>query len=115
MKPINGVPMIELLLSRLSRSKEVDKIVLASSVDPRNIPLVEHVRALGYASEQGSENDVLERYVQVAERHEADIVVRITGDCPLMDPQLVDECVRRFRAAPMDYFSNIAPPTFLMV
>lgn len=112
MKPIGGVPMIELLLSRLSRAKEIDQIVLATSVDPRNLPLAECVRDLGYACEQGSEDDVLERYVQAAERHGADVVVRITGDCPLVDPQLVDECVRRFKATPLDYFSNIAPPTY---
>jgi len=55
MKPVNGVPMIELLLSRLSRAKEVSQIVVATSVDERNRPLVEHVRKLGYACEQGSE------------------------------------------------------------
>jgi glutamate-1-semialdehyde 2,1-aminomutase len=63
MKLINGTPMIELLLARLSRSRELDQIVVASSVDVKNIPLVGHVRTLGYACEQGSENDVLERYV----------------------------------------------------
>lgn len=112
MKPINSVPMIELLLSRLSHAKEIDQIVVATSVDPQNIPLAEHVRSLGYACELGSENNVLERYVQAAVANAADIVVRITGDCPLVDPQLVDECVRQFKAAPLDYFSNIAPPTY---
>ena len=112
MKLINGVPMIGLLLDRLSRAKEIDQIVLATSVDPRNLPLAEFVRSIGYACEQGSENDVLERYVQAAERHGADVVVRITGDCPLVDPHLVDECVRRFHAGSLDYFSDIAPPTY---
>jgi glutamate-1-semialdehyde 2,1-aminomutase len=112
MKPINGVPMIELLLSRLGRAQEIDQIVVATSVDSKNIPLAAHVRSLGYACEMGSENDVLDRYVQAAEAHGADAVVRITGDCPLVDPQLVDDCVRRFKAEPMDYFSNIAPPTY---
>ncbi|MDO8208675.1 MAG: aminotransferase class III-fold pyridoxal phosphate-dependent enzyme [Gallionella sp.] len=112
MKPIGGVPMIELLLSRLSRAKELDEIVVASSVDERNQPLVEHVRKLGYACEQGSENDVLDRFVQAARKHHADVVVRITGDCPLVDPELVDEVIRSFKAAGVDYFSNIAPPTY---
>jgi glutamate-1-semialdehyde 2,1-aminomutase len=112
MKPIKGVPMIELLLSRLSHAKEIDQIVVATSVDTKNVPLAEHVRSLGYVCEMGSENDVLERYVKAAEAHGADAVVRITGDCPLVDPQLVDDCVRRFKAAPLDYFSNIAPPTY---
>ena len=82
MKPINGVPMIELLLSRLSNSRRIDEIVLATSVDRRNGPLVEHVRGLGYACEEGSEDDVLERYVQAAKAHDADVVVRITGIAP---------------------------------
>src|SRR3989338_5724068 len=112
MKPIGGIPMIELLLSRLSRAKEVDQIVVATSVDVRNQPLVEHVRKLGYTCEQGSENDVLDRYVQAARAHKADVVVRITGDCPLVDPELVDEVIRRFKAANVDYFSNVSPPTF---
>lgn len=112
MKPVVGRPMVELLLARLARSKELNQIVVATSVDDRNLPLVEHVRSLGYACEQGSENDVLERYVQAARVHQADVVVRITGDCPLVDPELVDDCIRRFRAVDVDYFSNIAPPTY---
>jgi glutamate-1-semialdehyde 2,1-aminomutase len=112
MKPIGGIPMIELLLGRLSRAKEVDQIVVATSVDERNHPLVEHVRKLGYACEQGSENDVLDRFVQAAGAHQADVVVRITGDCPLVDPALVDDVIRRFKAADVDYFSNTNPPTY---
>lgn len=112
MKPIGGIPMIELLLSRLARAREADQIIVATSVDERNLPLVEHVRKLGYTCEQGSENDVLDRYVQAAEKHQADVVVRITGDCPLVDPDLVDEAIRRFKAADVDYFSNVEPPTY---
>ena len=112
MKLIGGIPMIELLLSRLSRATLIDQIVVATSVDERNQPLVDHVRKLGYSCEQGSENDVLDRYVSAARAHHADVVVRITGDCPLVDPGLVDECIRRFTAAGVDYFSNISPPTY---
>lgn len=112
MKPVGGIPMIELLLSRLARAKEIDQIVVATSVDPRNQPLVEHVRKLGYACEQGSENDVLDRFVQAAKSNLADVVVRITGDCPLVDPELVDEVIRGFKASGVDYFSNTNPPTY---
>ena len=112
MKTINGIPMLELLLTRLARAREIDQIIVATSVDPRNQVLTDHVRKLGHACEMGSESDVLERYLQAARNHRADIIVRITGDCPLIDPELVDEVVRRFRAADVDYFSNIAPPTF---
>lgn len=112
MKPINGVPMIELLLTRLAKCQRLDQIVLATSVDPRNQVLVDHVAALGFACEQGSENDVLERYVQAAESHGAEVVVRITGDCPLVDPQLVDDCILHFLQADVDYLSNTSPPTY---
>lgn len=112
MKLIRGIPMIDLLLSRLAKSEELDQIVVATSVDSRNAPLVEHVKGLGFACEQGSENDVLERYVQAAEKHQADVVVRITGDCPLVDPELVDECIRGFHASGADYFTNTSPPTY---
>ncbi|NDE17316.1 hypothetical protein EBZ80_20535, partial [bacterium] len=87
-------------------------VVVATSVDVRNQPLVDHVIRLGFACEQGSETDVLDRFVQAARRHHADIVVRITGDCPLVDPELVDECIRQFRSTGVDYFSNTQPPTF---
>lgn len=112
MKPIDGIPMIELLLSRLSRAEEVAQIVVATTVDARDQPLVAHVQKLGFSCEQGSESDVLERFVNAARQHQADVVVRITGDCPLVDPALVDEVVRGFKAAGVDYFSNISPPTY---
>jgi len=112
MKPVCGIPLIELLLSRLSKSKEINQIIVATSVDPRNQPLVDHVRKLGLSCEQGSENDVLDRYVQAAKKHEAGVVVRITGDCPLVDAELVDECLRQFKGSDVDYLSNANPPTY---
>ena len=112
MKAIEGNPMIELLLKRLAQSKELDQIIVATSIDERNLPLINHVRKLGYSCEQGSENDVLDRYVSAAKIHQADVLVRITGDCPLVDPALVDEAIRGFKGANVDYFSNTSPPTY---
>ena len=112
MKPIGGIPIIELLLKRLSKSKELDQIVVATSVDKCNQPLVSHISKLGYACEQGSENDVLDRFVKTAQVYQADIVVRITGDCPLVDPDLVDECIRQFNVSDVDYLTNTNPPTY---
>jgi glutamate-1-semialdehyde 2,1-aminomutase len=112
LKPIGGVPMLELLLRRLSRSKELNLVVVATSINENNLPLVSMVETLGYPCECGSESDVLARYIQAAQSHDADIVVRITGDCPLVDPELVDECIRRFKSANVDYFSNISPPSY---
>ncbi len=112
MRRIGDTPMIGLLLQRLSRATKVDKIVVATSVNPDNAPLIEYVRAIGFACEAGSEEDVLDRYVQAARIHEADVIVRITGDCPLVDAALVDDVIGRFEAAGVDYFSNTITATF---
>ena len=110
MRPILGRPMIELLLCRLSQAKRIDQIVLATSDDTRNEPLTSHVRELGFATFEGSEDDVLDRYYQAAKNQNAGVVVRITGDCPLIDPHLVDEFITQFNARPVDYLSNTAYP-----
>lgn len=112
MLPIGGVPMIELLLRRLSGATEVDQIVVAAPETLENLPLVEYVRRLGFSCVEGSEDDVLARFIKTARAHEADVIVRITGDCPLVDSKLVDEAVREFKAMALDYYSNVAPPTF---
>ena len=112
MREVDGIPLIELLLARLSHSSEIDQIVLATSIDSRNIPLVDHVTSLGYQSFQGSENDVLERFYFAAQQFSGDIIIRITGDCPLIDPQLVDEAIRKFKTNNADYLCNTNPPTF---
>ena len=112
MQPIAGVPMIEFLLSRLSQSKEISKIILATSNAPENEPLSTHVRQLGYCVFEGSELDVLDRFYNAAMTHPADAVVRITGDCPLIDPALVDATCQLYQTANVDYTSNIRPRTF---
>lgn len=112
MKKINGIPMIELLLNRLSSSKYIAQIVLATSDNENNIPLIDYVKSLGYGVSVGSENNVLERYFQTAKLFKADIIVRITGDCPLIDSSLVDEVIRGFIDSGSDYASNREPPTY---
>jgi glutamate-1-semialdehyde 2,1-aminomutase len=112
MQPIGGVPMIELLLRRLACAHEVDQIVLATSLDPRNRPMIDHVRKLGYEVYEGSENDVLDRYYHAAAEAKADVVVRVTGDCPLIDGAVVDRVVAALKTQTVDYASNIAPATY---
>jgi glutamate-1-semialdehyde 2,1-aminomutase len=112
MQRIMGMPLIELLLNRLSKSKEVGLIILATPEDPRNLPLAEHVRSLGYSVFMGSEDDVLDRFYQAAVPYQPEAVLRITGDCPLIDPEVVDLIISSFRASGADYASNIDPPTY---
>jgi glutamate-1-semialdehyde 2,1-aminomutase len=112
MRPIRSRPMIELLIERLARARSLDQIAVATADGPRNQPLADHVRRLGYVVYQGSENDVLDRYYRAACEVRADTIVRITGDCPLIDPTLVDCVVERFGTGAFDYVSNVDPPTF---
>ena len=112
LKPILNKPMIELLLSRLSLSTELDEIVVATSEEKRDDKLESTVESLGFKCTRGSEKDVLNRFYKSAKFLEADVIVRITGDCPLVDSKLVDECIRGYKKFKVDYFSNIDPATY---
>jgi len=112
MQPISGVPMIGILLERLSKAQHIQEIVVATSDDPRNDPLCEYVRSLGYRAFRGSEQDVLDRYYVAARESAAETVIRITGDCPLIDPAVVDAIIAKFAGSELDYMSNVSPPTF---
>ena len=112
MKVIEGASVIELLLNRLSKSKLIDSIVVAVPDDNENQVLYDHVNTLGFHCHQGSENDVLSRFYFASKAHNADVIVRITGDCPLIDPMLVDQVIDGYVSSYTDYFSNISPPTF---
>lgn len=112
MKMIKGRPMIGLLLERLARAQKIDAIVVATSDDIRNDHLDAYVTSLGFKVFRGSENDVLDRYYRAAEAVDATDVMRITGDCPFVDPALVDECAEAYLSGDSDYLSNTAPPTY---
>lgn len=107
-----GLSLIGFLLARLSKSTALDKIVLATTDREIDTPLAEHVKKLGYEVFRGSENDVLDRYYQAALSHSPEQVVRITGDCPLIDPAVVTEVVEALASQGTDYASNILPPSF---
>jgi spore coat polysaccharide biosynthesis protein SpsF len=98
MLPILGRPMLEWHLSRLSRCKQIDRLVVATTPDPQDDSITELCRSLGVAFFRGSETDVLSRYAGAAAAFNAATVVRVTSDCPLIDPQLVDEVIARYGA-----------------
>jgi glutamate-1-semialdehyde 2,1-aminomutase len=112
LKSIVGKPMIELLLTRLSQSSELDAIIVATSDASQNDQLQSIVETLGYQCTRGSEKDVLGRFYASAKSVDADVIVRITGDCPLVDSSLVDQCIQGFKQSQVDYFSNIDPATY---
>ncbi|MBW0434105.1 aminotransferase class III-fold pyridoxal phosphate-dependent enzyme [Leptospira yasudae] len=112
MQTIAGKPMIEVLIDRLSLSQRIDQIIVATSIDSKNDSLVSLLDRININSFRGSENDVLDRYFQAALIYKADVIVRITGDCPLVDSNLVDEVIDLFLSEKSDYVSNVDPPTF---
>ena len=112
LKPITGKPIIELLLNRLSKSRKLSDIVVATSNRTENNELESLIETLGFKCTRGSEHDVLSRFYESAKSCQADVIVGITGDCPLVDPGLVDKCVREYLKTDIDYFSNIDPVTY---
>ncbi len=112
LREVEGRALIDILLYRLSRSEKIDRIIVATGDNKENDALALKVRELGFEVFRGSEHDVLDRYFQAAKFYRADAVVRITGDCPLVDPELVDSVISLFKVSGVDYCSNTIPPTF---
>ncbi len=112
MKPILGTPMIGLLLERLKKANNIDQIIVATTNNSRCDSLAKYIVELGYEVFRGSEKDVLDRFYQASKQIHADIIVRITGDCPLIDSNLVDAIIEKFKESNVDYVSNISPPTY---
>lgn len=107
MKPLCGRPMIERQLERLRRCATLDRIVVATSLDGSDDPLAAHLEGIGIDVFRGSLNDVLDRYVGAARAFSVEgQVVRLTADCPLADPGVIDDCVRLQVELGVDYCSN---------
>jgi glutamate-1-semialdehyde 2,1-aminomutase len=103
--------LIERLLQQLRGSRSLDAIVVATSTDPSDDALATCVEAYGFAVFRGDLEDVLERIAGAAAAHDAEVVVRLTADCPLHTPDTVDEVVEAFHAVGADYCSNLDPYT----
>jgi spore coat polysaccharide biosynthesis protein SpsF len=112
MMDLAGRPMVERQLERLARCGEVDEIVLAVTTNPDDEPLVELARRIGVRWHRGSEHDVLSRYLGAAREARADLVARVTSDCPLIDPVETGVVIRALseRRATCDYASNTLEP-----
>ncbi|MBW5448356.1 NTP transferase domain-containing protein [Cohnella sp. CFH 77786] len=114
LRELGGTPVIAWICERLSRCKLLDEIVVATGDSPSDDVLADKLNRLGIHVFRGSEHDVLDRYYRAARAVRTDAVVRVTGDCPLIDPELVDETVRKFLDGQPElrYVSNIQPPTY---
>ncbi len=111
---IAGKTMLQRIVERVDAARGVDEVVVATTREPEDDPLVEYAsRQLNCPVYRGSLNDVLGRFFECAKLHRAGIVVRVTADDPLKDPQLIDKAIGMLKADPkLDYCSNTIEPTY---
>lgn len=110
--PLAGVPMLTRLVERLRRVQRADGIVVATTTNASDDAIAALCAQLGVPCHRGSEHDVLSRYADASRLHGADVVVRITSDCPLIDPALIDQVIAAYEEGGSDYVSNMLPPTW---
>lgn len=112
--PLGDRPVLAHVIGRCRRARRVDEVVVAAPDLPSSAPIQETCKTLGARYLSGPEHDVLERYRVAAEVTRADVVVRVTSDCPLIEPVFIDACLSELlasasTAAPYDYFCNVEP------
>ncbi|RLB59291.1 MAG: acylneuraminate cytidylyltransferase [Deltaproteobacteria bacterium] len=112
MLELGGHPVLEQVVSRLATCRRLDEVVVAVPAGSAQRPIHRLCRRLDMAVATGPENDVLERYRNAARNHDAEVVVRITADCPCLDARVVDLAVETFIASGADYASNTLQRTW---
>lgn len=110
LEDLGGVRVLELVVHRLRQAGELQGVVVATSWDASDDPVAETAAALDAPVVRGPLHDVLERYRLAVVDHRCEAVVRITADCPLVDPEVVDLVVGRWRAGAEDYVANVIEP-----
>lgn len=105
-KEIAGKPMLFHVLRRVQNAELISNVILATTTDPRDKILAKIAKAAGAETYFGNAEDVLDRYYQVAKKIKASNIVRITADCPVIDPHIIDSVIRKFSNAKCEYASN---------
>ncbi len=109
---IHGRTMLARVVRRAGRSALIDELVVATTEEKADDAIVSECDSLGISSFRGSEDDVLDRYYQAAMAFSADYIVRITSDCPLIDPEIIDRVVQAFLNESPNYASNTLESTY---
>jgi len=109
---IGKKPAINHIFERLSQSEEITKLVLATTKNKEDDKLVNHITSLGFDVFRGSEKNVLKRYYDCAKEFNAQLIIRVTGDCPLVDPELTDRMIRKFINSDTDYVADSIEDTY---
>ncbi|MGB2603702.1 MAG: glycosyltransferase family protein [Candidatus Sulfotelmatobacter sp.] len=112
LKDLCGATVLARVVNRTGRATLLDEIVVATTVKPADEAIVQECERLSVACFRGDEADVLDRYYRAAQHFFADAIVRITSDCPLIDPEVVDKTIRAFLEERPDYASNTCVPNY---
>lgn len=112
LKPICGKPMLQHLIERVKASRCVEDVVIATTDKALDDPLADFVRQIGIKLFRGSEEDVLDRTYQAARHYGVEDVVRVTSDCPLLDPNVMDQVIETYMAGGYDYVTNTLRYTY---
>lgn len=111
--PLLGKPVLWRIFERLKFSKKIDKICISTSTDPSIGPIVKFAEENNIDCYRGSQNNLVERHLGAAKFYNADVIVRITADCPLVDPTIIDELVNIYNQNPtVDFVSNTKVRTY---
>ena len=107
-----GKPFLGHMIERLRQTPSLDDIIVATTANAADDPIQDFTNNLGVKCFRGDEIDVLQRVLDAALAHHADIIVEMTGDCPLIDPALVEICIQNYLESDVDYVSNIIERTY---
>lgn len=110
--PLANRPVLEHVVRRCQHAKLVDKVIVATTIDPKDLVVVSFTSGLGVSVFCGSVNDVLDRYYQAARLFEIQNIVRITADCPMIDPDVIDRVVAEYFNKGVDYAANSLEETY---
>ena len=110
--PICGKPMIELQIARILRSKLISDLVVAIPDTAENDVLSDHLEKLNVKVFRGSHQNVYERYIDTSRKYPSKSIIRLTADCPLVMPDLIDKMIEHFNSIEVDYLSNALTETF---
>jgi spore coat polysaccharide biosynthesis protein SpsF (cytidylyltransferase family) len=106
LKEINGKSLLQIHLERLKKCKQVSKIIVATTIEKEDTIIYNNALEWGFEASRGSESDVLDRFYQALKNEKAHWIVRVTSDCPLLDPKLVDDIISFAYKNDYDYVSN---------
>ncbi len=112
LKPIGDIPALDFMVRRVRESKYIDDVVVACTVNHEDEPIKLYCDKSGISYYRGSEDDVLERVLDAAIHYSTDVIVELTGDCPFVDPDLLDQVISLYFDNDVDYASNIVKRTF---